>query len=71
MPRHRDLGKPALNLTTLGDHCRKFLVFGVVDRIGMIVVGKNALFDFLDILLHARNRDLGQLGIAFGEFRLE
>src|SRR5579875_1586090 len=59
------------NLPSFGDHRREFLVFRLVDRIRVIVVGERAFLDFLHILPNARNGNLGQLGIAFGELRLE
>src|SRR5689334_11065373 len=59
------------DLAALGHQLGKLLVLGLVDRIAVIVVGEGALFDLLHILLDAGYRNLGQLGKALGEFRLE
>ena len=53
------------------DHRCELVVFGIVHRVGVVVVGKRALFDFLDVFPDAVDGDFGQLGEALGEFRLE
>src|SRR5687767_5168586 len=60
-----------LDLLPLSDHGGELLVFRVVHRVGVVVIGERALFHFLDVFPDAADCDFGELGEALGELRLE
>src|SRR5579875_3970597 len=62
---------PGSDLTSPFYHVGEFLVFGLIDGIGMVVVGKFARFHLLDIPANAIHGDFRQIAEPLGELGLE
>src|SRR5438874_10263242 len=61
----------SLRVPALIDHTEKLLVLALVDAVAMVVVRKFSCADIGGVGLQARDRHLGEVGVALGELGLE